>query len=329
MTKSELRQDLVSGDWILIAPGRAKRPDQFIEKERSPRAPKKGCPLEEPKRAGGGPAIIVYPHLKNWKVQIVPNKYPALTYQREKSLKKVGRLYPVIPGVGYHDLVVTRDHDNNFARLSKLNANLVFKAFQTRYLMFLPHKHLAYTAIFHNWGPKAGASIYHPHYQIVSIPVLPPDVEHSLTGSYNYFRKNQKCVHCVIIDWERRKKARIIFENKAAIVFAPFASRSPFEVRIFPKRHLPFFEDTDTRELNLIVEALQVTLRKIERALHYPDYNFFIHTAPMKNKRRYLYYHWHIEALPKISIRAGFELQTGIEINIVDPDIAAKFIKGA
>ncbi len=130
-----------------------------------------------------------------------------------------------------------------------------------------------------------------------------------------------------MIDWEKKCGSRVIYENKGAIAFTPFVSREPFELRVFPKKHLPFFEDTSEEDLKWMVEALQNVLIRIEKRLGDPDYNFFIHTAPLRDKKSHSHYHWHIEIVPKISVSAGFELGTGIEITVVDPDVAAKILK--
>ncbi len=325
---SQLRQDLVSGDWIVISPGRARKHLQLLKKQgKRKRVPVKGCPFENPQATGHGKPILIYEKKGDWLVQIVENKYPAFVHKSVcASLFKKGP-YSVMEGIGHHDLLITRDHDKNFVHLDKDLANLVFQTFRDRYLMLLNDSCLAYVSIFHNYGPKAGASIYHPHYQITAIPVIPSDIEHSLGGSLNYFRKHKRCVHCTMIDWEKKEKKRIVYENPGAIVFTPFISREPFELRIFPKKHLPYFENTLDEDLEWIVEALQVALQKIEKKLNDPDYNFFIHTAPLKDKNKYKNYHWHIEIQPKISISAGFELGTGIEITVVDPDEATKILR--
>ena len=130
-----------------------------------------------------------------------------------------------------------------------------------------------------------------------------------------------------MIDEELKNKKRIIYQNKGAIAFAPFVSKEPFEARIFPKKHMPYFENTLDHDLADMANALQRVLRKIRKNLKDPDYNFFIHTAPLINKKKYKPYHWHIEIRPKISIRAGFELGTGVDINAVDPDDAAKLLR--
>lgn len=352
---SQLRQDIVSGDWIVIAPKRVKRPEQFIKKEKRMKSSIKNCPFENPQKSGHNQPILIYRSQKpkvaplriankfsgaqgrdcdksqksnDWLIQIFENKYPAVSHFEKKcgSIFKNGP-YSVAKGIGHHDLVVTRDHHKNFPLLDAKIANLVFQAFQKRYQALIKDSCSVYVSIFHNWGPKAGASIYHPHYQIISIPVVPPDIEHSLSGSAFYFKKNKKCVHCVMIEWEKKIKKRIVYENKGAIVFAPFVSREPFELKIFPKKHLPFFEDTKQSDLKWVVNALQKALMKIKKNLADPDYNFFIHTSPILNKEKYKHYHWHIEIQPKISISAGFELGTGIEITVVDPDEAAKILR--
>ncbi len=329
---SELRQDLVSGDWIVIAPRRAKRPHQLFKKEsKRKKAPLKDCPFENLKKSGQKEPILIYPQptmpTGRWDVVIVENKYPAFIHKNAcGEIFKTGP-YSVIEGIGHQDLVITRDHHKNFAHLDGETANLVFQAFRDRYLMLYDDSCIAYISIFHNWGPKAGASIYHPHYQLIAIPVVPPDVGHSLDGSARYFHKNKKCVHCTMIEWEKKKKERIVYENQGAIAFTPFVSREPFELRIFPKKHLPYFENTMDEDLEWVVDALQKSLMKIEKRLNDPDYNFFIHTAPIKDKNKYNHYHWHVEIQPKISISAGFELGTGIEITVVDPEEAARILK--
>ena len=330
---NELRQDIVSGDWIVISSKSSKRPDQFTKKEKRIIAPVKGCPFENPQQSGHKKPILIYPtNTKKWRLQIFENKYPTFSPNgndskfRTPKIEKQGP-YSTIEALGYHNIVVTRDHHKNFAHLSSKEANLVFQAFQERYKMITKQKCSAYVSIFHNWGPKAGASIYHPHYQIISIPVVPPDIKHSLNGSTQYFKKNKKCVHCSMIAWEKKNKKRIVYENKEAIVFTPFVSREPFEMRIFPKKHFAYFEDFSKNEMKWVVEALQKALIKIEKNLHDADYNFFIHTAPILEKNKYPYYHWHIEIQPKISISAGFELGTGIEVTVVDPDEAAKILR--
>jgi len=332
---SELRQDLVSGDWIVIASGRAKKHLQLLKKTgKRKKAPISGCPFENPVKNGNKP-ILLYGRKnegkkrkeRDWQAMFIENKYPVFTHENVCGRNFKHGPYSVVEGIGHHDILITRDHNDNFSHLNKDSANLVFQAFRDRYLMLYNDPCLNYISIFQNRGPKAGATIYHPHYQIIALPIIPPDVGHSLSGSARYFKEFKKCVHCTMIKWEKKEKKRIIYENRGAIAFTPFISREPFELRIFPQKHLPYFENTLDEDLEWVADALQKSLLKIERKLNDPDYNFFIHTAPLKDKQKYKNYHWHIEIQPKISISAGFELGTGIEITVVDPDEAAKILK--
>lgn len=324
---SELRQDLVSGDWILVAPGRRRRVQQFKEKGGRIIPPKKGCPFEDWEKSSGQKAIWTYPEGKSWRLQVVPNIYPAVTSTLDRPLRTKKRgPFTTFPAFGYQEVIITRDHHNNFSKLRAAEAASVLKTFKDRYLILGKDNKLAYISMFQNWGAKAGASIYHPHYQIIAIPVVPPDVARSLEGSRLYFQRHKACVHCIQIAWEKKEKKRVIFESKNAIAFLPFASREPFEMRVFPKAHSPFFEETTDGLFRSVTEALQAALKKLEKNLNQPDYNFFIHTAPLRHRARYHQYHWHFEIIPRTNISAGFELGSGIEINPVDPDEAALFL---
>ncbi|MFH1188506.1 MAG: DUF4921 family protein [bacterium] len=321
----ELRQDIVSGDWILVAPKRGKRPEELAEQIEIKRSDPATCPFCAPQKFVE--PILFYEKGDEWNVQIIANKYPAVSRNDGRAALMRQGPYFIVPGYGYHDVVITKDHDTNFPKLSLADACDLFKAFRERYHMLAADDYISYVSIFHNWGPKAGASLYHPHYQIIAIPVIPPDVQHSLDGSQRYFKENNECVHCLMLQWEREYGKRIIYENEYAIALAPFVSREPFELRVFPKAHAAYFEDTSDEVLNGVVEVLHEALQRLEQGLKQPHYNFFLHTSPIRHKERYHHYHWHIEMQPKLNISAGFELSTGIEINTIDPDVAAAFLR--
>lgn len=324
---SEFRQDLVSGDWIIVAPERGKRPHSFTSRKstRKP-SPLDTCPFENLRDSGNWPPLVQYPAKGEWRIALIPNKFPALTHSPLCAEERARGPYATIEGIGHHHLVVTRDHNKNFTHLSLQDAVRVLELFQICHKMVREDKCLHYVSAFANWGQSAGASVYHPHYQLLALPIVPPDVEHSLKGSHVYFKKHGTCVHCAMIAYERKEKKRIIFENRDAIVLAPFVSRVAYETRIFPKAHTARFEDTKKSVLKEIASFLQKVLRRMETRIGDPDYNFFIHTAPLKNQKKFDHYHWHIEILPKnvVSPPGGWELGTGIEINSALPERVAK-----
>jgi UDPglucose--hexose-1-phosphate uridylyltransferase len=327
---SEFRQDPVSGDWIVMAPERSLRPSNFSKKkEARVKAPRSTCPFEatQLETSPVWPPIISFPKLSNWRIVIVPNRFPALNHSGGLSKSLNIGPYHFQTGVGHHDLVVTRDHDKNFALLSRSRAIEVMTILGKRYRELSQDPGIVYTSSFFNWGPKAGASIYHPHYQILSLPIIPPDIQHSLNGSERYYKKHKKCVHCEMVKYEKRVRKRVIMESREAIVLAPFVSRVSYELRLFPKHHLPYFEQTSSKIISETSDLLRKTLRLLRDRLNDPDLNFFIHTAPLKDQNCYHHYHWHIEIVPKITVWAGFELSTGVDINTIDPDYVASFLR--
>lgn len=326
---SELRQDLVSGDWIIMAPERAKRPHDFLPKKakRTP-SPKDKCPFEDIELTGNWPPIFSLPEGKPWQVAVIPNKYPALVHAPKCATELTNGPYRYFEGIGHHDLVVSRSHTRNLADMSVDEGLVVFDAFVKRFQLAAEDKCLVYTSAFFNWGPSAGASLFHPHYQVVTLPIIPPSVSASLAGSRAYHEKHKKCVHCVIVKHELKKKTRVIEENKTAVAFCPYVPRSRFEISVYPKAHRPYFERTPEKEMRGVVELLSSVLRRVRKNLNDPDLNFFIHTSPLKQQNRYGHYHWHIDVLPKILIPAGFELSTGIDINVIDPDWLASTLRG-
>src|SRR3989338_11551401 len=284
---SELRFDLVSKNWVVIATGRAKRPEEFAKQEIVKiEVLEKDCPFCN-LSTQGKPLLEYKNEQGQTEVNVVPNKYP------EFSLAQIRK---------------------------------VIDAYHERYLELANEKFINYVSIFHNHGREAGASLVHPHSQIIAIPIIDPDLQGSLNGSRLFFDNQGECVHCKMIEWDMEDKRRIIFENKNFVVLTPFASRAAFEIRIYPKEHHPYFERIKDIEKDQLAQALQEALKRIFKGLNDPAYNFFLHTAPADGKD-YGHYHWHFEILPKTAVWAGFELGAGIEISTVEPEAAAKYLR--
>lgn len=336
---SELRQDLVSGEWVVIATGRGRRPNDFAVKngEKAKTTAPANCPfdfLEDDAKlvvTKKGEVMetgkINRESANDWFVSVIPNKYPALSL-----VNRCAEFYPAGPyrfteGVGFHEVIVTRPHDRTMAEMSVTEVAHVVRSYRERYKKLSDEECIEYISILHNHGPLSGASVAHPHSQLIAIPVVPPDVLRSIAGSERYFVTKKQCVHCVIVDFEQKEGKRVIFENEHFIAFAPFASHAAFEIRIFPKRHEAEFQLIDETELLAFAEAFRVALAKLHYGLKNPSYNFFIHTAPTKPKGGYLHYHWHLEILPKTSVWGGFEFGTGIEISTIAPEDAAEFLR--
>jgi len=329
---NEFRQDLISGEWVLFATGRAKRPhavgnnhDNNDQEYHSI----KNCPFEDLKKSGNE-LVWFYPDETDWRVAVIKNKFPAVKPGICKSSDTFGP-FSIQEAVGFHDLFIYKDHDKNLADFSQDELIEVIKSYKKRYLEIADSEGCArYILIFHNFGREAGASLYHPHSQIISMPILPPDVGRSLRGSAEFYEKNHQRVYDVLIKWEIEQGRRIVYENDLFVAFCPFVSKYPYEVRIFPRDSHAHFEQMPDTFDKYLSDAMGVALKKIKKALNDPAYNFFIHTASMNKdpeSKFHEFYTWHIEILPKIKILAGFETGTGVDINAVDPDEAAKTLR--
>lgn len=325
---SELRQDLVTGDWVVIATGRARRPEDFAshQREKVEEDPNKPCFFCYPEETGQEKDVLLYAKEDgDWSLRVFPNKYPAVTRSRTPKKFEEGPYFKM-DGVGYHEVVVTRDHDRQMAMMEPIEVAEVIDAYQDRYIDLMNKKSVNYIDIFHNHGKEAGASIAHPHSQIMAIPVVSPYVAQELSGAEAYHIANRKCVYCAMVEWESEHKQRVVFENEDFIAFCPFSSRAAFEVWVLPKKHKPYFERISAAEKLPLAEALQSALGKVYKALGDPAYNFYLHTSPCDGKD-YPHFHWHIEILPRTATWAGFELSTGIEISTIQPETAAEFLR--
>jgi len=323
---SELRMDLVSNDWVVIATGRAKRPSSFAKKHRRQKTvSKKDCPFCQTEILSKGVLSRRDRSDGSWLAIAVPNQYPAFSPAAELNQRKEGP-NRVMDGVGFQEIIITYDHEKQIGQLNPKEVKAVIDVYQERYLELMKNKLVKYISIFHNHGESAGATVFHPHSQLIAIPVLDPNFRSSIDGASNFFQNQGKCVYCVILDWDIRNKKRIIYENEKFVVLCPFAPQVSFEVRIYPKKHQPYFERINDEEKELFADALQKALNKIYKGLKNPDYNFYIHTAPCDGAN-YDYYHWHLNILPKTSIWAGFELSTGIEISVIEPEKAARYLR--
>lgn len=334
---SELRFDLVSRDWVVIATGRGKRPEMFKKEKRLKiEIPKSQCPLCNIETQL--PPLLIYswgkkisfkegdkiPH--NWTTIIIPNKYPSFLPQERFEKKIEGNLYQTMNAVGFCELMITRDHQKHFPHFKISQVKEVIDVYQERYLTLKKKSYVNYISIFHNHGVEAGASQPHPHSQIITSPLIDVDLKKALLNSQKYFKKNGKCIYCQMNKWERKTRRRMVFENKDFLVVCPFASKSAFEIIISPKKHLPYFEKITEKEKWQLAQAFRMALRKTYRALNDPPFNFYLHTAPSDGKD-YSYYHWHWTILPKTATWAGFEIGTRMEISTIEPEKAAEYLR--
>ncbi|MBP9751435.1 MAG: DUF4921 family protein [Candidatus Moranbacteria bacterium] len=325
-SESELRQDIVTGDWVVIATGRAKRPEDFVSTSRAKDNPDVDDPFLDLRASDQEEPVLLYTKPDGeWSLAVIPNKFPAFTRGRAPRDLSEGP-YFAMSGVGYHEVVITHDPEKSIAELELWQVAEVVDAYHDRYMSLMSRKSVNSIQIFHNHGRESGASISHPHSQLMAIPVISPYLKLELDGAELYHKNNRENVYQVIAEYESKEKTRVVFENEHFIVFCPFASRAAFETWILPKSGNPYFERIIDDEKLALAEALQKGLFGIWKGLGNPAYNFYLHAAPCDGKD-YPHYRWHFEILPRTSIWGGFELSNGIEVSTIQPEKAAEFLR--
>ncbi len=326
----ELRKDPITGRWVIVATGRAKRPSDF-SREPVARFGNGFCPFcygSEQKTPCEVLAFRPYggANQPGWTLRVVPNKFPVL--EIEGALNRQGEgMFDRMRGIGAHEVIIeTPDHSATLACLPEKQVEDLMWAFKSRVLDLKQDRRLRYTVLFKNHGEAAGATLEHTHSQLIALPIIPKVVTEEIEGAKSYFQFKERCIFCDILHQEQSTGARLVAENESFVVLCPYAARFPFETWILPKRHESHFEESGPETLSDLASALRSTLRKLDQALERPAYNFIIHTAPLQ-EGPLEHYHWHLEIMPKLTKVAGFEWATGFHINPTPPEESAKFLR--
>ncbi len=326
----QLRKDPILGRWVIISTERGKRPTDFAHEAET----KKGgfCPFDYGNEDKTPPEVLAYredgspPDSPGWQVRVVPNKFPALAIEGDVDRAGEG-MYDKMNGVGAHEVIIeTPDHDADFADLPLPHIELVLEAAQQRMIDLQGDTRFRYIQLFRNRGNAAGASLEHPHSQLIALPILPKRLIEELGGSKKYYGYKERCVFCDIVAQEQRTRTRVVCENDRFVTIEPFAARFPFETWILPIRHHPSFEVMDEEARHDLALILKESLTRINVALGDPPYNFIVHTSPA-GERDLKYYHWHMEIMPKLTKVAGFEWGSGFYINPTPPEEAANYLR--
>jgi len=325
----ELRKDPVVGRWVIIATERGRRPSDF-HRDAPPRrgGPCVFCEGQEEKTppeilAGRRDGRINGP---GWSYRVVANKFPALRIEGDLQPSGEG-LFDRMSGVGAHEVVIeTPDHDGSLATMSVDAVTDVLVAFRERLHDLKKDPRFEYVLVFKNHGEAAGASLEHPHSQLIATPITPIMVTEEMQGAWQYWEMKERCVWCDIVRQERRAGVRMIAERDGFAALAPFAPRVPFESWILPSRHRSAFEDSSDDELRALAGLLRDFLRRMNRVLKDPPFNFMLHSAPLHDSVLD-HFHWHLEIVPILTRVAGFEWGSGFFINPMPPEDAAEALR--
>lgn len=263
-----------------------------------------------------------------WSLRVIPHKYPVLGIEGEVHRDAEG-IFDRMEGIGAHEIIVeSPEHALNLTELPEKAIEQVLWAFRDRVADLKNDRRLRYVLLFKNRGEAAGAKMEHTHSQLIALPVVPKRVQEEVDSAKAYYQVKERCMFCDLIRQETKAAVRVVTETDRFIVVQPYAARFPFETWILPKQHGSHYEDIDPPHLENLAWVLKSTLRRIDKVLEKPAYNFLIHSAPLQEAAN-PHFHWHIEIIPHLTRVAGFEWGTGFYLNPTPPEESARFLREA
>jgi len=330
----ETRKDCLRNQWVACAPTRSTRPHKTGSRspDQNPTddTPVEGCPfcpghedllpdvLWELGAEGEAP----------WRTRVVPNKYPALTPDRDRFDQTCG-LYRSRASYGLQEVIVdTPYHHQGLAHMPVAQVEALLHTYLVRYRSVRTETTDLYPFVFRNHGVQAGASLPHPHSQLIATEISPPRIEREEAAARERFDETGRCPYCEMIDEELDADTRLVWTNEDIVVFVPYAARVPYEMWILPRHHEPEFGRLTAPVRSSLASALHQAVSRLHECLNDPDYNFFVRTA-LEYESDAPHLHWSLRIQPRTTVEAGFELGTGVQVNPSIPERDAAVLRGS
>lgn len=326
---SELRQNMATKEWVIIATERARRPREFVATGKRPLADlpvhDATCPFCPGNEEASLESLRI-PEVGAWQIRMVRNRYPALQVEGERQRTFDG-VHRQINGVGYHEILVeTPVHNTCFALEPPANVALALQALQMRGTMIAQDPRVDHIIYFKNHGPLAGTSLVHPHVQLMAVPVVPLSIRNRIEEARRHFDNVGECVYCAMLADEQADGARLVAVTDHFVAFVPFAAGTPFHTWIVPRRHESSFLRATAAEIADLGRMVGTVLRRLYVGLNDPDYNWIIRSEPIRDSA-VDYFHWYLTIVPRVAQPAGFELGSGMFINAALPEESASFLR--
>ena len=322
----QLRQNPITGHWVVIAPERAKRPSDFVQPKSEPKKKHNDCPF--------CPTGQAYKDriqgFESDEIYIAKNKFPAFVEDPKaaspRSFQVENGFYRARPSVGGHDVIVVKDSSVNLPTFPSRIWKELLDSFRSRMIYFRDILGVESSMPIYNYLQAAGASIDHPHAQLFASNIVPNQLAREVHNAYDHFNHHGVCVFCELVKHELQQKVRVIAESEHFVAFTFYAARFPFESWILPKAHADRFENAEASIYEDLSQLLPKVFGMYHTVLNDPPLNFYIHTLP-NSLDQADFFHWHMEITPRISTYGGFELGGGMIIDIVSPEHAAEFLR--
>ncbi len=336
----ELRRDPIVGFWTILSTERSRRPVEFKAEKIAEESACCFCEGHESETTGE-----VYAVRKNgskadgpgWDVRVIVSKTPLLS--QEGVTDRMGRgIYDFMEGVGKHEILIeSPKHKHDLDEFEPTDIERVIKVYAERLNALREDKRFEYGLLFKNHGHLSGSAkdvVPHSRSQLIGLPIIPKRVKEELWGARGYFERQDRCVYCDVLKQEMADGSRTVDQNDSFFAFCPFASRAPFEIWIFPKKHRADFGNIQASEIQALALILKECLTRLHVLLNDPPFNLILHTAPFRRQKNNYQWktieedsHWYFHIQPRLTQSAGFEWGTGIHINPTPPEDAALLLR--
>lgn len=316
---SHLRLNLLTGRWVTIVSSRAERPTDFAERahqvESDPSIPCPFCPAHQ----AGVPAILERVDAQGrWRQRIIANKYPAFDGQEPFAVHHYGPVHIAADASGMHEVFILSPlHTGRPEGDTPEDAIAAMALLKERLIEHAAITNVRYTQAIINHGREAGASMSHPHAQLLGLPFVPGEL---VDEQRAFSRFEGGCILCATAQAELADGERIVSANDDVVVLCPYWSESPYEMLIIPRRHDVHLTDATDDQVSAVALAIRDSVALVRAAHGDIAFNIVVHTAPHRWNGEY---HWHVHLYPTLITTAGFERGTGVMINIVPPEYAA------
>jgi UDPglucose--hexose-1-phosphate uridylyltransferase len=321
---SQLRLNLLTGRWVTVVPSRANRTSDFAPRaQQVENDPDRECPFCPGSSYADTPLLENKDAQGNWQMRVVPNRYPAFEGDESLAVRNLGPVHVMAEASGTHEVFVfSPEHTQRLDMFPDAVIAELMAALKSRFVAHANTPNIRYTQAIVNHGREAGASLAHPHGQLLGLPFVPGEI---LEEERAFERFKGGCIVCTTIEAESQSE-RLVLENEYAMVVCPFWSSSPYELLIMPKEHNQHLTDSSDEALTGVGIAIRDALSHLVASLGDIAFNLVFHTAPSHHAGMY---HWHVHLFPKLTTTAGFERGTGVMINIISPEQAADTLRHA
>jgi UDPglucose--hexose-1-phosphate uridylyltransferase len=325
---NEIRLNLITRKWVIMAKEKGKKPEDFILHRVKKRLPEflESCPFC-PGNESRTPDEAFRVHAEEgWRIRVVRHKFSKLSEEGERNRWDTG-VKKGVNGIGIHELIVeTPMHNMTTANMSVEQLRDVIQTYKDRLTEIYRDPRVEYVIIFKNSGPSAGTSIEHPLSQIVGIPITPLQIRERFEAFMKFFDETGDCMMCKTIQDELHDGMRVLFNTEHFVSFVPYAALSAFHIWIFPKRHSGCFADILPEEILDLSVNLKSVMAKLYYALDCPDFNYGIRSGKLSNANSE-FIHWYMSIVPRVDMVTGFELGTGMHVNSLVPEVSAEFLR--